>query len=233
MGIPMLDRLRRNQIEGLICNYASNKVKIVNYHDANAHEVQFLSCPKPNALVAPASLSVRPGERENAFSVSHTGRIVFLFRPMPEDYSSIDEIAHQLARINRYAGAYEGRESYSVAQHSVNVALLCPPHLALNGLLHDTSEIHLSDIIAPFKHHLADYQAVEELHEEAIATTWRLAPDPDHEVKKADRNLLYWEAMAIKPALLEYLPKPDFTLGNLVGRHWLHDQIAWGKIGFW
>lgn len=65
----------------------------------------------------------------------------------------IDDIARGLAHINRFAGQL----SYTVAQHSVAVAMalevLIPqnPVVWLQGLLHDASEAYLGDLPAPLK----------------------------------------------------------------------------------
>jgi uncharacterized protein len=62
---------------------------------------------------------------------------------------TIEEVAHSLARINRFAG--HTREAYSVAQHSVHVSWQCSPEHALIGLLHDAHESVMGDITSPVK----------------------------------------------------------------------------------
>lgn len=70
----------------------------------------------------------------------------------------IEDIAHGLARINRFNG--QARIAYSVARHSVNVCrrLAVPVpgmsdlrSLMLLGLLHDAPEAYLGDVIRPIK----------------------------------------------------------------------------------
>lgn len=66
----------------------------------------------------------------------------------------IEDIAHHLARINRFTGAT--REPYSVAQHSVLVARVIEREfpgtdLPIGGLLHDSHEAYIGDISTPLK----------------------------------------------------------------------------------
>ena len=66
----------------------------------------------------------------------------------------IEDIAHHLARINRFTGAT--REPYSVAQHSVLVARVIEQEfpgtgLPLGGLLHDSHEAYIGDASTPLK----------------------------------------------------------------------------------
>jgi 5'-deoxynucleotidase YfbR-like HD superfamily hydrolase len=76
------------------------------------------------------------------------GAIVDLLKP-DLGTLSIEEVAHSLARINRFAG--HTREAYSVAQHSVHVSWQCNTEHALIGLLHDAHESVMGDITSPVK----------------------------------------------------------------------------------
>lgn len=82
---------------------------------------------------------------------THTGRAFDLRTPRAEDVC-LDDIAHALARINRYNG--HTRRPYSVAEHSLLVAsALMADHncsaLTLSGLLHDVAEAYVGDLIFP------------------------------------------------------------------------------------
>lgn len=65
------------------------------------------------------------------------------------DQVHLEDIAHALALKCRWTG--HTREFYSVAQHSVHVAELLPPHLQMAGLLHDAAEAYLPDVASPIK----------------------------------------------------------------------------------
>lgn len=86
--------------------------------------------------------------------LTYSGRKVRLDEPTP-DMIDMDDIAHHLALINRFAGAT--REPYSVAEHSLHVCdyliEMYPGdrQLALYGLLHDAHEAYLGELISPAK----------------------------------------------------------------------------------
>jgi 5'-deoxynucleotidase YfbR-like HD superfamily hydrolase len=128
--------------------------------------------------------------------------------PRPEDIH-IEDIAHALAHQCRFAG--HTREFYSVAQHSVLVSLHVPPHLALDGLLHDASEAYCQDLIRPLKHNpaLAGYREIEARVEQAIATRFKLSWPWHPEVKKADDRALMTERRDILPVHRDWKMKAE------------------------
>jgi uncharacterized protein len=82
----------------------------------------------------------------------------------------IEDIAAQLAKINRYSGATLGAIGYSVAQHSVLCADLvrtwgADAVLEREALLHDASEAYYGDITQPVQ------VALRELHYASVSTT--------------------------------------------------------------
>lgn len=89
--------------------------------------------------------------------LTHTGRIVDLARPSVDVVSLVD-IAHALARINRFTG--HGERGFSVAQHSILVSYLAPPECRAWSLLHDSPEAYTGDISAPLKALLAGHTSV-------------------------------------------------------------------------
>lgn len=115
------------------------------------------------------------------------------------------DVAHHLARINRYNGACE-LEHYSVAEHSVLMAewLLDEyedPLLAYQGLLHDAPEAYIGDMVRPLKRNMPDFVAAEEPVWRAVvdAHPWLCAKaltqrgdlyGLDDRVKAADNRIL-------------------------------------------
>lgn len=81
-------------------------------------------------------------------------------RALTEPDFDIRTIAGHLAKINRFCGAT--RFPLSVATHSVVVSYLCPPELALTGLLHDISEsFAIGDMIRPLKELSPAFKEIE------------------------------------------------------------------------
>ena len=122
----------------------------------------------------------------------------FEFDHPEKHFYSIFEIAHALSNLCRFTGHV--REFYSVAQHSVYVSLLCPPELAMCGLLHDASEAYLGDVASPLKRLLGDYKAIEKRVEQAICAAYKLPFPLPPEVKHADMRLLITEKRDLLPS---------------------------------
>lgn len=77
-----------------------------------------------------------------------TGRAFNLCDPTP-DMVCIEDIAHHLAMVCRWAGATT--DFFSVAQHSVLVSKIVPPVLQRWALLHDAAEAYVGDVTRPLK----------------------------------------------------------------------------------
>ncbi len=133
---------------------------------------------------------VAPPHRSGQWMQTHTGRRFYPLDPRREDIC-IEDIAHALSNICRFGGHV--RDFYSVAQHSVIVASLLPPHLQLAGLLHDASEAYLVDIPKPLKVVLPDYQRIERRLESIIAEVFSVSFS-DPAIKRADSVALVSEA---------------------------------------
>jgi 5'-deoxynucleotidase YfbR-like HD superfamily hydrolase len=91
----------------------------------------------------------------------------------------VEDIAHALARMPRFAGHTSG--FLSVADHSIRVANLLEraghdAKICLTGLLHDASEAYLMDLPAPVKHspEMHYYRSAEARVDEAVARRFHL-----------------------------------------------------------
>jgi hypothetical protein len=107
------------------------------------------------------------GDRKGAWIPLFTGTRYWPEDPRPQDID-VRDIAHSLARINRWNG--HTHTEFSVAQHSVLVCSLLPDELQLFGLMHDAGEAFLGDIITPVKRLFrAFYEEFEEATMRAVA----------------------------------------------------------------
>ena len=140
--------------------------------------------------------------------VTASGRHVYIAETAPAAIAqAIDprDVAHALARVNRYGG--HAREAYSVAQHSVLVEWLVLPYgdivVSRWALLHDATEAYLGDVPRPLKALLPDYRKIERTFERAMAIRFGLPHEIPPEVKTADRAALVAEWRDLMPGPVE------------------------------
>lgn len=121
----------------------------------------------------------------------YSGKYVKPYRMTPA-MLDINDIAHALSRICRFGGHCAG--FLSVAEHSVAVSRIVPPHLALAGLLHDAGEAYLGDMCRPLKKlpEMQVYRDAEERCDQAIKEKWMVAIDHP-KVRVADDARLTYE----------------------------------------
>jgi 5'-deoxynucleotidase YfbR-like HD superfamily hydrolase len=93
-----------------------------------------------------------------------SGKLFDFLDPHGSDFG-IDDIAHGLAHVCRYAG--QCRAFYSVAEHSMLVADTVS-EFAYEALLHDAAEAFIGDVTRPFKQLLPDYKRIEATIEDAM-----------------------------------------------------------------
>lgn len=140
-------------------------------------------------------------ERKGDWIQTYTGVEFYPLDPRPEDIR-IADIAHALSMQCRYTGHV--RSFYSVAEHSLRVAELCPPEYALLGLLHDAAEAYLVDLPRPIKLGTEIGRLYREAEDrimiavcQRFGLTWQNPmPDP---VERADKAMLYVESQALMP----------------------------------
>lgn len=125
----------------------------------------------------------------------HSGAWMDLCSPSTSDFT-IDDIAHGLANLCRYAG--QCRDFYSVAEHSILVSECVQSH-AFDALLHDAAEAFLGDITRPLKQMLPDYRRIEAQVQLAIFERFGLPATIDPIIKEADLRVLAAEQRQIMP----------------------------------
>jgi hypothetical protein len=126
---------------------------------------------------------------------TYSGKLIDPFSPDPQKIN-IEDIATALSKVCRWNGHIN--KFFSVAQHSVYVSYMVPQDQALLGLLHDSTEAYLGDMINPVKHmgSMGDYIALENLFGEAIAKRFDLPTlEKTPEVEEIDHVVLCFEAV--------------------------------------
>ncbi|WP_317201710.1 phosphohydrolase [Janthinobacterium sp.] len=113
------------------------------------------------------------------------------------DRVAIEDIAHGLAYQCRFNG--QTREFYSVAQHSLVVAALVPPHLRLAALLHDAAEAYLGDMVKPLKVLMPGFGELEERVTALIGAEFGLDFSDYAPIKRADLIALATEKRDLMP----------------------------------
>lgn len=137
-------------------------------------------------------------QRKGAWMETYTGKF-YPIDPKSNEVNLID-IAHGLSLICRFGG--QCKHFYSVAQHCLNVykdldSLGFHYIIQLYGLLHDSSEAYICDIIRPFKSEIPEYKILEKNVEIVIYEKFGLTyPSEDiHKIiKRSDDEVLYNEA---------------------------------------
>lgn len=156
------------------------------------------------------------------FATTSTDLAVDFAQPMPEQINFHD-IALGLSKCCRFAGQCDGH--YSVAQHSVLVALLLPESLRWEGLLHDATEAYMGDLSTPLKSMLPDYKKVESRLDAAIRIRAGLPMTPNPLIKQADEIALAIEARDLMPASALKWPVVQRVMTDANTREDLHRTV--------
>jgi len=129
---------------------------------------------------------------------THSGEIFSPFDAKFENIHLID-VAHALSHMVRANGHFDS--FLSIAQHSINCAVEAEKRghnkrIQLACLLHDASEAYISDITAPVKSNLVDYQKLEKNLQKVIYEKFLgcdLTKEEENMVNKIDHNMLIFE----------------------------------------
>ena len=137
-------------------------------------------------------------KENNEFIQTFSGKKFYINKIRSEDIC-MQDISHALSMLNRFGG--HSTRTYSVAEHSVRVSDLIwkakkNKKQALYGLLHDASEIYISDIPSPFKRgpSFSQYREVEYKVQSAIYNKFGLDENEPSIVKEMDLRMLAIEA---------------------------------------
>jgi len=152
-----------------------------------------------------------------------TGRRFWPESPKAGDFD-VRDIAHALARVNRFNG--HTPKSYSVAQHSILVSQQLPKELKLFGLLHDAGEGYLGDLISPIKRLFKEFYAPIEdgimvaLAEQLGFPSLLHSQTAKDMVKKADNILLATEVRDLTTTGFIWGDSAELPLDKEIGYVW-------------
>lgn len=158
-----------------------------------------------------------------------TGRQFFPLDPQSDEIC-IEDIAHALANTCRFNGHV--RKFYSVAEHSVFVALNVPLQFRPAALLHDASEAYICDLPRPIKHNVVGYKEAEDKVMAAIFAKFNLKLPLPKIVKEVDNRILFDERdtlMGDPPAPWDFEADP---LGVQL-RAWLPEDAEQAFLQVW
>jgi uncharacterized protein len=135
----------------------------------------------------------------------------------PEKHKyDIETIARSLAKQCRYTGHTDDFSHYSIAEHCWHVSYAVPEHLALEGLMHDSSEAFTGDIAKPLKNMLPEFEAIEDRIEAAMAKFYGLQFPYPPEIKTADKLLYCTERQQIATSVKDKLWHTETTPSNTI-----------------
>jgi len=129
-------------------------------------------------------------EYEGHWLSTYTGKKIHYLNPQLDEID-IKDIAHALSLVCRFGG--HCREFYSVAEHSIRVALEVDKDHKLSALLHDAHEAYLHDVPRPIKQDISGYKEIADGIQKAINRKFGSSSDC-YEIEHADDTLLSTEA---------------------------------------
>lgn len=127
---------------------------------------------------------------------------VFDFLDPEGSLFDIEDIAHGLAHVCRYAG--QCRDFYSVAEHSILVSEVVEEY-KFEALMHDASEAFIGDVTRPLKQLLPEFKRIEANVEDAIVNRFGLNRRSKASIKRADLRVLAAEqAQVMAPGTADW-----------------------------
>lgn len=152
---------------------------------------------KMNGGFADVSGGAAPARAKTAFELVNG----CLFDPVnpDEDLMTPEAIATALSNNCRFGG--QVREFYSIAQHSVHVAVLAPKDMAAQraAIMHDADEAFgLPDMISPVKPCFPEFVKAQGVQGTLIQRRYGFTHDDHVRIKPADRAALIEEKKRLK-----------------------------------
>ena len=130
-----------------------------------------------------------------------SGRLFDFLDPQGSEFT-IEDIAHGLAHVCRYAG--QCRNFFSVAEHSIIVSETVT-EFAYEALLHDAAEAFIGDVTRPLKQLLPEFKRIEANVQDAIIQRFGMDPGYGKVVKEADLRVLAAEqAQVMAPGCADW-----------------------------
>lgn len=155
----------------------------------------------------------------------HSGRIID-FNDFKKSDLCLEDIAHHLSSINRFGGGLNHSTHYSVAQHSVILAMYAlinyDIRIAKLCLLHDAAEAYLGDVITPLKNLLPDFKKIENFFQSEIFCKYLIIENVleysyrgEHTVADIDRRLFLKEFLHFFPDRADFIKQENPDLQPL------------------
>lgn len=141
---------------------------------------------------------------------TYSGHYLDTRDPQPESIC-IEDIAHQLSMQPRYGGKL--RQTYSVAQHSIECALIADEGFKFDALMHDASEAYICDLPSPIKSEMLEYKVIEDRIMCAIANKFDFQYPVNSHVKEIDKYMLEleWSTLVkhFRPWRIKVMSQPE------------------------
>lgn len=161
-----------------------------------------------------------------SYVTTYSGGKLHFLNPDPNEIH-LKDIIHNLSMQCRYGGSTEYH--YSVLQHSIAVAMYVinmggSDDEVLSALMHDCAEAYILDIPRPLKHHLPEYQKIEDNLQTVIFDKFGIKPVSQLVVDVDNRivaNEAEWVFKNPPSWVKDYVKLPSIN----VNEEWLFDDL--------